>query len=69
MIYITPLQGGRWVLYDHRLAPMVSEGYLDPADTMPVPGLSRLSPSLWDPFGLWIRRKPKDIPWRYCPQQ
>jgi hypothetical protein len=52
IIYITPRQGGRWVLYDHRLAPLISEGYLDPADTMPIPGLQRISPSLWDPYGL-----------------
>eukprot|EP00972_Heterocapsa_arctica_P047828 7053693-Heterocapsa_arctica.AAC.1 len=23
--------------------------------------------SLYDPFGLWINRKPDKIPWRWCP--
>eukprot|EP00972_Heterocapsa_arctica_P001984 285166-Heterocapsa_arctica.AAC.1 len=31
---------------------MVSEAFLDPADTMPIPCLSRLNPSQRDPFGL-----------------
>eukprot|EP00972_Heterocapsa_arctica_P087491 12901693-Heterocapsa_arctica.AAC.1 len=62
VIYITPREGRRWVLYDHRLAPQSSEGYLDPDGN--ISGLQMMSRSLWDPFGLWISRKPENIPWR-----
>eukprot|EP00972_Heterocapsa_arctica_P059585 8786923-Heterocapsa_arctica.AAC.1 len=44
---------------------MVSEGYLDPEG--PIPGMTTVRSANRDPFGLWIRRKQRDIPWRWCP--
>eukprot|EP00972_Heterocapsa_arctica_P059810 8821648-Heterocapsa_arctica.AAC.1 len=40
IMYIKPRGAERCVLYDHRLEPMVSPGYLDPEG--PIPGMSTM---------------------------
>eukprot|EP00972_Heterocapsa_arctica_P078516 11579442-Heterocapsa_arctica.AAC.1 len=65
IVYITPRSGERWVLYDHRLTPMTSEGYQEPEGRIPCMTTARLD--IQDLFGLWIDRKKGNIPWRWCP--
>eukprot|EP00972_Heterocapsa_arctica_P089119 13141424-Heterocapsa_arctica.AAC.1 len=62
IIKIQPPGSESWVLYDHRLEDALSTGYLDAAG--PISGMCRMRPSAEDPFGLWIKRKPRNIPWR-----